>query len=614
MTTTEDPQAGPNRFLGLPHHDPSERYVSNPSPSPGDTVTVEIDVPERSGFDQVMLRTMHDGEGRWHEGTSAAGPGGRGRRWRFELPCHNELVPYRFWCDGAPGPHWLTGLGLLDHDPTDHHDFRLTTTGPIPDWVPETVWYQIFPDRFASADPDKALPDWAVPARWDDPVAEGPEAMTQLYGGDLDGIAARLDHIVDLGIGGIYLNPVFPARSNHRYDAAAFDRVDPLLGGDAALVRLREACDRAGLRLITDLTLNHTGDGHDWFRTAAADAESVEAGFYYWKDHPDDYESWLGVMTLPKLDHSSAELRRRFYDGPDSALARYLEPPFSMDGWRIDVANMTGRLGLIDHNRMVRAAARATVDAVDRSRWMVGEHFFDATADVTGPGWHGVMNYAGVARPVCSGVGNFATLAAMAAGPGQDPRDGEAMGRAMDQVRGALPWQFVLGSMALLGSHDTARWRSMARSDGMAKVGVGLVLTLPGSPSIFYGDEIGLTGEDAEQARTPMPWDDRSRWDVGFLDWYRTLIRLRRSSSALARGGFRWVHRSADGLAFLRESLDQRLLVHATRAPTGPMTIDIADLGVDEIELVGGSGRCDRRDDRLVFDGDGPAFAVWRLG
>ncbi len=172
--------------------------------------------------------------------------------------------------------------------------------------MPGTVWYQIFPDRFASSGRHSGdLPPWADRAAWDDPVATGPKAMTQLYGGDLDGIIEHLDHLVDLGVGGIYLNPVFPARSNHRYDATTFDAVDPILGGDDALVRLREACDRRGLRLMTDLTLNHTGDDHRWFRAAQADPDSIEAGFYHFTDHPDEYESWLGITSLPKLDHGS---------------------------------------------------------------------------------------------------------------------------------------------------------------------------------------------------------------------------------------------------------------------------------------------------------------------
>jgi alpha-glucosidase len=346
-------------MLHQPHHDPSERWVSNPTPDPGETVTVTVDVPRQAGIDRVLLRTMHDGEARWLEGRTE--PSATGQRWAFDLTCHNPVVNYRFWCGGPAGARWLTGRGMLGHDPLDHHDFRLLTTGGAPRWVPETVWYQIFPDRFATSGGHLGeLPDWALHSDWGDPVRPRPDTMRQMYGGDLDGIVQHLDHLVDLGVGGIYLTPIFPAHSNHRYDASSFDRVDPVLGGDAGLVRLREACDRAGLRLLNDLTLNHTGDRHEWFVAAQADAASEEAGYYYFTQHPHEYESWLDVRSLPKINHASDAMRRRFYDGPDSVVARYLRPPFSLDGWRIDVANMTGRYGMHDHNAMVRSLTRRT--------------------------------------------------------------------------------------------------------------------------------------------------------------------------------------------------------------------------------------------------------------
>lgn len=598
-------------MLDDPHHDPSERWVSNPNPEPGETVTVTVDVPRPAGVDRVLLRTMHDGEARWIDGTAERVA--TGQRWRFDLTCHNPVVDYRFWCGGAGGARWLTGQGMLGHDPLDHHDFRLLTTGGTPRWVPETVWYQIFPDRFAtSGEHLHHLPDWAMPSGWDDPVAPPPDTMRQMYGGDLDGIVQHLDHLVDLGVGGLYLTPIFPAHSNHRYDAASFDVIDPVLGGDAALVRLREACSRAGLRLLNDLTLNHTGDRHEWFRAAQADAASEEAGYYYFSHHPDEYESWLGVASLPKVNHASAAMRRRFYDGPDSVVGRYLRPPFSLDGWRIDVANMTGRYGMQDHNALVRATTRRTSDAVSPDRWLVGEHWFDASLDVMGDGWHGVMNYTGITRPIVSWLGELTILGAMMPGPGQDQRDGVAMSAAMDDMRAALPWQSVLGSMALLGSHDTARWRSMARSDDLAMVGYGLLMTVPGSPCFFYGDEIGARAPDNELARSPMPWD-RSRWDEAWLSTFGAWVRLRSSSRALAHGGFRWVERAPDSLTFLRETADERLLVRAIRGRCEPLVVPLDVLDTAAIDRLIGDGTVRVERGAATFDADSPTCTVWRL-
>jgi alpha-glucosidase len=592
-----------------PHHDPSARYVDNPDPDPGDTVTVSVDLGD-TAVSRSWLRTVVDGEQAWHEGVPDSSE--PGRRLHFELPCNQPVVNYRFHLETDAGPRWLTGLGLIDWDPGDVHDFRLLTTGGPT--TTEEVWYQIFPDRFATTgrhrDPD--LP-WAQWAEWSDPVVSGKPAMTQMYGGDLDGITDHLDHLVGLGVGGIYLTPVFPARSNHRYDATSFAHVDPVLGGDEALVRLAGEAHRRGIKVMTDLTLNHTGDHHEWFRAAQAQPASPEAGFYHLTDG--GYESWLGVKSLPKLDHRSDELARRLHRGPGSVLGRYLRPPFDLDGWRIDVANMTGRLGYVDLNREVARAARATVDAAsgDRPRWLVAEHFFDASLDAPGDGWHGVMNYAGVTRPIVSWLGRFETLGTFTAGPGQPPRNGVQMARAMDAVRAATPWAVTMRSMTLLSSHDTARWRSMATSDEVALVGFGLLMCLPGTPTFFYGDEIGLTGATSELARTPMPWD-RAAWDHRFLDWFRRLVGVRNGHEALRVGGFRWVDVQPDAVTFLRESADQRLLVRAARAATGATTVGVGRAGrLHPVVGLDATDSIDVADGRATIIGDGPGFAVWQI-
>ncbi|MEZ5279609.1 MAG: glycoside hydrolase family 13 protein [Acidimicrobiales bacterium] len=597
-------------LLASPHHSPSAYMVSNPTPASGETVEVSVVVPDQSGVGPVMLRTVHDGEATFVEGRSRRV--GASSVWTFDLGCHNEIVNYRFWCGGSE-PHWLTGEGLVGHDPTDRSDFKLATTGATPKWVPETVWYQIFPDRFASADPNKPLPEWARHSDWDAPIARGRAAMSQVYGGDLDGISGHLDHLIDLGVGGIYLTPVFEARSNHRYDASSFDRVDPLLGGDEALVRLAQACHRAGIRVISDLTLNHTGSSHEWFQAAQADLGSPEAGFYFFGDEPDDYEAWLGVASLPKLDHSSGELRRRLYEGPRSAFGKFLGAPFELDGWRIDVANMTGRLGLSDLNRQVRSAARATLDQIDPDKWLVGEHFFDYSLDATGPGWHGCMNYGGVARPILSWLGSEPARRTFMPGPGVDARAGGSVAASIDAVMSSVPWQFVLGSMALIGSHDTSRWHSMAASPELARIGVALTMTLPGSPCIFYGDEIGLTGVGNHESRRTMPWN-RDSWDRAELDWYRSLIALRGSSQALAHGGLRWAERADDALAFIRESAEERMLVRACRAGAPALRLSEQLLGTNQAELVFGDGTVSRVDGNLEFDLEGPGVAIWRIG
>jgi len=227
--------------------------------------------------------------------------------WVADLDVHNPLTSYRFLlAEGRSHPRWLNGSGVHRRDVTDAHDFRVSTEHRLPDWVEDQVGYQVFPDRFERTATGLPTPDWATPADWDDPVVHrGRTTSTQLYGGTLDGVRERLDHLTDLGATLLYLTPVFEARSNHRYDAVSFDRVDPLLGGDAALSALLGAAHGAGLRVVGDLTTNHTGSAHDWFALARADEGNPEREFYLFEG--DEYASWLGHLHLPKLDHRSAE-------------------------------------------------------------------------------------------------------------------------------------------------------------------------------------------------------------------------------------------------------------------------------------------------------------------
>ena len=169
-----------------PHHDSSARYVDQPTPSLHDTVTVTLDLAGNE-VGATWLRTVRDGEQEWVVGEQD------GDQVHFKLPCTQDVVNYRFHLDTKAGPRWLTGQGLLDFDPTDASDFRLVTTGHAPEWVTESVWYQIFPDRFSTTGQYRADNDWANWVAWDDPVATGHAAMTQMYGGDLDGITPVVD-------------------------------------------------------------------------------------------------------------------------------------------------------------------------------------------------------------------------------------------------------------------------------------------------------------------------------------------------------------------------------------------------------------------------------------
>jgi alpha-glucosidase len=556
-------------LLDAPHHDGSELYVD------GDALRVHVPLD----VDSVALRYVEDGEGR---GIEAAPE--RDGWWSARLPLTNPVMNYRWLLTGGEvGYAWLNGLGLVGHDVPDADDFVLTTDPPGPDWHLRSVVYEIFPDRFATTGAGGDPPAWAVPRAWHQlPNGRSPDTPYEWFGGDLPGVEAHLDHIERLGANVIYLTPVFPAGSTHRYDATTFEHVDPLLGGDEALASLTRAAHARGMRVVSDLTTNHTGDKHEWFTAGEREL--------YLFDEDGDYEAWWGVKTLPKLNWRSPELRRRF----QHVARKWLQPPYELDGWRVDVANMSGRTGATDLNRDVAPTLRRVLSG---DSLLVAEHFHDYRPDFRG--WHGVMNYAGFSKPVWIWLHGFEQRAFEM--PVPLPRlGGEAVTETMRAFRAGVPWQFALHSWAILDSHDTARFRTVAGSMERQLVGVGLQMTLPGVPMLFAGDELGMEGEWGEDARRTIQWDEPL---PPLFEQYRRLIALRRSSDVLARGGLRYVFVDDDVIAYLRELRRERLLCLASRAPHEPLQLP---LRVEET-LYGEAPEDDR------FPADGPSFHVWRV-
>jgi alpha-glucosidase len=579
------------------HHDGSSLYVSTPEPALGETVTVFLRGPAGGG--PVHVRSTPDGEPRFTEAVLDRTDGVE-TWWRADVEVRNPVTHYRFLLAGPSGYRWLTAAGIVDHDVPDDTDFRLVAGPGAPSWAADAIVYQIFPDRFARSEraAERTPPSWAIPCDWDTPViGRGPETPRQFYGGDLDGIAEHLDHVAALGANTVYLTPIFPARSNHRYDAASFDAIDPLLGGDAALSRLADAVHGRGMRLLGDITTNHTGDAHPWF--TGPDRKEL-----YYAEPDGTYESWLGVSTLPKLDWGSAELRRRFFDGDDAVAARWLR---YLDGWRVDVANMTGRLRGDDHAHDVARLMAVAVRGARPDGLLVAEHAHDSTGDLDRGGWQGTMNYAGFTRPVWSwlapterGPSDFLGVPAALA-----RRGGPEVVATMRAFAARMSWGSYTASWNLLGSHDTPRVRTVLGSDERVTLGLGLLATLPGTPMVFAGDELGLTGYNGEDSRTPMPWGR------GVLRPYGELLRLRANHPALRRGGLRFAAVTDDALVYWRETAGERLLVAVRRAPGAPLHVDIG--AATAPENLYGDATLPLTARIATVPGDSPGVQVWTV-
>ena len=598
-----------------PHHDGSPLYVSTAAPALGDTVQVRVRVPQSLGaVTSVKTRSNPDHEPVYTD--AALIHSEHGWDW-YQAPVtvENPVHGYRFFLSFADGSFgYLNAAGYSSGELLDAEDFKLVAYPEPPAWAKSTVMYQIFPDRFArsSAASERQLPDWAEPAEWtDEPINIGPSTPRQFFGGDLLGIEQHLDHLVSLGVTMVYLTPIFPANSNHRYDALSFAEVDPLLGGDEALISLSKAAHDRGLTVIGDLTSNHSGDSHEWFTSSHEKPGAPESEFYYWlDDEQKTYVSWLGVPSLPKFNWASTELRRRFIEGPDSVVAKWLGEPYNFDGWRIDVANMTGRYLDEDLNAEVRQIIRKTMLDVKPDTILLGESTNDASSDFQGDAWHGAMTYANFTRPLWGWLSKRVEKSWFFGIPtGTIPAyTGREFHESHIRFAAGFPWRTRLHNMNALDTHDTARFRSSAL-EGAVPVAFGMSVTLPGIPVVFAGDEFGLVGDDGEHSRSPLPWSSLDEPGVASetVALYSQLIALRRDHAALSEGGIRWIHVDDDVLVYVREAPDESVLCLAARAD-----FDVA-LALPELTALYGRVTAERTDAGTRLHGTGPAFAAWSL-
>lgn len=564
-------------WLKTVHHDGSNKFVSDPFPSLGASVAIRLRTGSDTPIKEVYLRTTPDGEQSFSPLNTMTNdlPS---MWWECELAINQPDVNYRFLIVTEGGLWWYSAAGITAHIPLDATDFRLLADYHHPRWLDTAVFYQIFPDRFANGDPanDPQPSDFTYegfgPSTYPWGTLPNPEQPFPLvfYGGDLPGIRQKLDYLDQLGVNALYLNPIFSAHSNHKYDVTDYEAVDPHFGGNDGLIQLGESLRRRNIRYILDVVPNHCGYWHPWFQKARNDAQAVECAFFTFAHHPDQYESWLGVWSLPKLDYRSQELRRRMYAGNDAIFKKWLESPFSADGWRVDVGNMLGRQGESQIGTEIVAGIRDSVKSTNPDAYLIGENFFDASSQLQGNQWDGVMNYTGFTLPLwywldsykewSHALGRYITS--------MSPLSTNALVETWASRRSAIPWTLAMQQLNLLGSHDTPRIKSIVgENEALLRLAAIVQFTYPGVPCLYYGDEVGLVNDPALQSRGCMVWDE-DLWDEDLLDFYRKLIDLRKNSSALSRGGFQLLLVEEDSFAYQRESNEQRILVIANRGPS----------------------------------------------
>jgi alpha-glucosidase len=587
------------------HHDGSALFVSNQRPGLNETVILKL----RAAFDapiaRAYIRTAPDGEGRF-EAMRLATTDPTCQWWEGTMRLSNPKNHYRFkLITNAGEAYHFTAGGISRVERPDWFDFRIVAGFDGPDWLDDAVFYQIFPDRFYNGDPALTPKPgaWSVGSHtvtnpaWDElPKPWRETGNLDFYGGDLPGIAQKLDYLADLGVNALYLTPIFVSTSNHRYDVSDFDHIDPGIGGDEGLAALREALDQKQFRLILDITLNHCGYNNHWFRDAQADLTSPTADFFtFYNNDPNQYECWLGVRSLPKLNYSSETLRARMWGNHDSIMRRWLRSPYRIDGWRLDVANMQGQQGASQLGHKIGRALRRAVKAENPNAYVFGEHFFDGTPHLQGDEIDASMNYAGFTFALwqwLSGRENGTEWRPDTVD--QTLLPGEAVAESWRAYRAAIPWSVQRQQFTLLDSHDTARISLKVQGNkALIKLAATFQMMYPGVPCVYYGDEIGLEGGTDPDNRRTMPWDD-SRWDRDLQAHYKQIIHLRRTQPALTRGGFQQLYAEGPLISFQRQSQEQRLIIigHRGPDPLAERMIPVWQSGIPEgtrlVDLLGG--------------------------
>lgn len=510
--------------------------------------------------------------------------GGEGDRVCFSLtfpaPAEPELTWYhfRFWRDDGSGCD-LDKSGYRSDGFLEPWQLTVYRESRCPQWFGSGVTYQIFPDRFhrlSTPSPQGLLGERWVHEDWDDgpewrPDPDGEIRNRDFFGGSLAGISDKLDTLAELGVTTLYLCPIFESASNHRYNTANYQNIDPMLGTESDFSALCQAAKERGMRVILDGVFNHTGSQSLYFNAdgfyptlgAAQSRRSPWYSWYHFTHWPDAYDAWWGIRTLPSVEESAPSYVDYIIDGQDSVIRHWLRCGAS--GWRLDVADELPDWFI--------EKLRAAMDETAPDSLLLGEVWEDASTKIAysqrrryllGSELHGVMNY-----PFRS-----ALLAYLRGG------DADSFREAMETLRENYPPASFYSAMNFLGTHDTPRILTVlgasqvpeskeersiyrlspderARGTALVKLAALVLFTFPGSPTVYYGDEAGMEGFEDPFNRGTYPW---GREDAALKAAFARLGQLRRKLLPLQRGGIDYLYTAGPLLAYARTWEGERMV------------------------------------------------------
>ncbi|KGX92716.1 cyclomaltodextrinase [Pontibacillus halophilus JSM 076056 = DSM 19796] len=405
-----------------------------------------------------------------------------------------------------------------------------------PEWVKDTVWYQVFPERFGNGD-ESLNPQGA--RAW----GSEPPKPDNFFGGDLQGIIDHIDHLVELGITGLYMTPIFKAHSNHKYDTIDYYEIDPQFGDKETFRKLVETCHENGIRVMLDAVFNHSGYFFEPFQDVLQNGEqSAYKDWFHVREFPlkekpiPNYDTFSFGASMPKLNTENEQVKEYLL-----GVAKYWVEEFDIDGWRLDVANE------VDHQFW--REFRQTVKSAKEDAYILGEIWHDSMPWLQGDQFDAVMNY-----PFTEASLNLFARGTI---------NTERFAHDITHVLNMYPDHVNEVQFNLLGSHDTPRILTESGGDKeRARLLFLFQLSFIGTPCIYYGDEIGMEGGHDPGCRACMEWNEEGQ-DQELLSFVQKLTELRRTHRVFGNHGqFRIVDVTDNVLAYKKfDSQDELLFI-----------------------------------------------------
>lgn len=545
----------------LPHVPPPASTVSS-------RVRLELEAPADSHPEAILNDSRR--ETSWRVALAARAAG----RWSAEVQLPHDPTVLRYHFELTDGTvirerRQLEGIVEPLYGVWEERDFQVAVYDPVgvpPSWTRGTVAYQIFPDRFAVADPLRVrnggdvYGQEALYPRWGERPERPPQGR-DFFGGDLAGIVAKLDYLTELGINCLYLTPVFAARTNHRYDAVDYFQIDPRLGDEADLRSLVVEAEARGMRVVLDGVFNHCSKESAYFRQAQADRSAATYRWFDFQAWPDQYTGWVDVPYLPEFVECPEV--EEFFFGAEGVARYWLRTGIA--GWRLDVTPWLSD----GFWRRFRRAIRNDRDDL----YLVAEDWGDATHRLVGDSFDATMNY------------RFGYSVAGYVNGKLSPSE---LDDRLQTLRRDTPEPAFHAQLNLLDSHDTPRLLTVCGGDRRrVMLAAALQLAYPGVPMIYYGDEAGLEGDFAEDGRRTFPWDAP---DSELLAFYRSAIRARRASEPLSVGEVEtvWIDDAARTYGFRRRHGDDEVIaVFNAGEASAEMSLPWPTAAAGAIDLLG---------------------------